>query len=304
MECDVLIVGGGPAGLAAAIQGASEGLKVCLLDAGASLGGRAQESSAIENYPMPLGIDSVTGRDLAAGFINQARKFRADLQCPARAVKLINDKKKKVVIGEDYSEFVTKSVILSNGLSYTKLAARNISAFLGRGVYYGMPPAIEDGVKKTVAVVGGANSAGQAALRYARSPLCSVKVLVRSKARMSQYLRDRIAQSSNVELMEGTSISCALGGNRLEQLVMEDGSKMPCDICSIFVGAKPYTQWLDGTLDLDDYKFIKTTGFATSMPGVFACGDVRSGSTKRIATAIGEGAAALQYASKFVEALR
>jgi thioredoxin reductase (NADPH) len=308
-ECDLLIVGGGPAGLSAAINGASEGLSICLLDNGLALGGQARGSASIENYPMPEGPHKgVTGERLMTGFVSQAYKFGADLICPQDAFKLIRDKDGLFLLTDDGDKFLAKSVILANGLNYRKHNALGLGPLIGRGVYYGMPSIPDKTLSnKTCAVIGGANSAGQAVLRLSKVPACKVKLIVRGtlRARMSQYLIDRIEAMPNVEIVENADVTAVDGRGRLEELTINGKTKMQVNYVFIYIGAVPRTFWLEGSVDLDDHGFINTSKgklpFETSIPGVFAAGDVRSGSTKRIAAAIGEGSAALQMVHQYLD---
>lgn len=307
---DLLIIGGGPAGLSAAINGASEGLSVRLLDNGLTLGGQAKESSGIENYPgFP---DGITGDDLMGRMAQQVRKFAASVIAPVTAAGLTKNSDGTVTVTcDDYSEFTTRSVLLSMGLSYRRLQAENIGHFVGRGVYYGVPNWKPVGRSHRVAVVGGANSAGQAALGLAATGRVEVVLLVRSNLEksMSTYLIERIRAHDRISVIEMCDVKVCNGATCLNKVTVESHGKateIDLDAMYIFIGASPRTLWLRGSLDLDEHNFIRTgqlyiDGFQqprafyeTSMSGVFAAGDVRSGSTKRIATSIGEGAGALQ----------
>lgn len=310
---DLLIIGGGPAGLSSAINGASEGLNVRLLDAGSVLGGQAKESSAIENYPgFPEGI---TGNDLMGRMSQQVRKFAASIIAPVNAARLNkNDDGTITVQCDDYTEYTSKSVLLTMGLAYRRLSAEGIGNFIGRGVFYGVPSFKPSGATKVVAVIGGANSAGQAALGLANSNRLDVKLIVRSTLEkgMSTYLITRIRQHPRIEVFELCDVRACTGGSCLTCITISQSGKeidVNVEAMHIFIGAAPRTLWLRGSVDMDDHNFIKTgvaTGlrmgydgsypafYETTMPGVFAAGDVRSGSTKRIATAVGEGAGALQ----------
>jgi len=316
MACasDLLVIGGGPAGLAAAINGASEGLIVRMLDAGVSLGGQARESSAIENYPgFP---DGVTGDELMSCFVRQAHKFSATMLCPLAAARINRDGEHIIVTTDDYQEFVTRAVLISIGLSYRRLNASGLGQLMGRGIFYGMPPARVQVTKAcNVAVVGGANSAGQAVTKLASNPRVKVKMFVRKTldAQMSTYLVDRIRSLPNVEVFEHSEVTAAHGRRALESITVRNNGvdeELAMDYLFIFIGAVPKTMWLQESLQLDEGRYIRTwtdvvyeidqgpvrsaLPYETSMPGVFAAGDVRAGSTKRIATAIGEGAGALQ----------
>lgn len=317
-DSDLLIIGGGPAGLSAAINGASEGLNVRLLDNGVTLGGQARESSAIENYPgFP---ESVTGHELMTRFVLQARKFNTHLICPVAAQTIVRDGDHLVVTSDDYHEYVTRSVILSIGLTYRRLQAKNNAQFIGRGVFYGVPIGFQPPKgNHTVIVVGGANSAGQAVLNLAKNKKLTIRLVIRKtiEAQMSTYLIDRIRATQNIEVRENAEIVECFGDSFLTGVCMNiDGVLEHCNCCSMFIyiGAVPRTLWLKTIVEMDDGKYIRTwmdvqgakveIPFGTSMPGVFAAGDVRSGSTKRIATSIGEGAAALQMVHKYLSQLQ
>ena len=316
---DLLIIGGGPAGLSAAINGASEGLTVRLLDAGHVLGGQAKESSGIENYPgFP---DGITGDDLMGRMARQARKFAASVIAPVSAVGLVKNADGSVTVQtDDFGEYTSRSVLLSMGLSYRRLPADNIGHFIGRGVFYGVPTWVIGKSTRTVAVVGGANSAGQAALGLARGGRLDVKLLVRSSLEkgMSTYLIDRIRQTDNIEVIETCDVQACGGTTCLQTITITHAGlqrAIPVDAMYIFIGAAPRTHWLRGCIALDENNFVLTgeatsyrmghdgsppAFYETSMAGVFAAGDVRSGSTKRIATSIGEGAGALQMIHKYL----
>ena len=305
---DLCIVGGGPAGLSAAINAASEGLSVRLLDNGSMLGGQARESAAIENYPgFP---DGVTGKTLMTLLTQQAEKFGTDFYCPESVLDLaVGADSNPVLTTGDYHEHPCRAVLLTLGLQYRRLNARNASQFLGRGVYYGIPGGKPERSARQVAIVGGANSAGQAALNLARNPRTSVTMLVRKGLRdkMSQYLVDRIEAADNIEVREHCEVQACYGKHSLQEIGFVDhGAEhtLPVSAMHIFIGAIPRTMWLKDTLTLDKDRYIQTGfgGFTyqTSMPGVFAAGDVRSGSTKRISTASGEGIAAIQEIHRYL----
>lgn len=306
---DLLIIGGGPAGLSAAINGASEGLHVQLMDNGAMLGGQARESSAIENYPgFP---DGITGDGLMGRLVRQAHKFETGMLCPSQAVALevLPDRTLRVTT-DDYTETVARAVLLALGLQYRRLPAANIAQFVGRGVYYGLPAGKTEhkGKGKVALVIGGANSAGQAAMHLAQeNPQLTVKLVVRRELTdaMSQYLIDRIKAAGNIEVCEGCEVMEVFGDTCMRGVQVRTAAgaseHWPAHGMYVFIGAMPKTLWLRSTgVKLDDHKFViaplsgTPRPYMTDVPGVFAAGDVRSGSTKRIATAIGEGAAALQ----------
>lgn len=308
-ECDLLVIGSGPAGLSAAINGASEGLKVSLLDGQPQLGGQAKESNAIENYPgFPEGI---TGDDLMTRLIRQAIKFATEIHAPVSAQEIRKlDDGRIMVVADDYSEHIAKNVILSIGLSYRRLEAKNIGQFMGRGVWYGLPPGHVTTKKKCkIVVVGGANSAGQAVLKLAQNQNAEVVMCIRRTItdQMSRYLIDRIATLPNVKVLEGVTVTGCRGKGELEFVELSNGEEVCSSQLFVFIGAVPKTRWLENALQLDDKKFIRTwqdvgpnlLPYETSMAGVFAAGDVRLGSTKRIASAVGEGATALQMVHQY-----
>lgn len=314
---DTVIIGGGPAGLTAAINGASEGLRVAILDSGPTLGGQAKESAAIENYPLPYSVyKGVTGDDLMMGFARQAGKFGADILPMTTAARVVLDGKEKIVTTTDFAELRAKTVLLSMGLSYRRLEAKGISRFMGRGVFYGIPSSVRSLAGKSVMLIGGANSAGQAALRLARTA-AKVHVIVRGDIgkQMSQYLIDRIVSTNNIEVFEGASVKEFYGRKALERsdvAVGNDTVKLPISYCFIYIGAVPYTAFLMGSVELDDKRFVLTDNDLpaelrvgrlpneTSMSGVFAAGDVRHGQVvKRITGAVGDGISSLQSCHRY-----
>lgn len=327
MDNDLIIVGGGPAGLCAAISGASEGLRIALLDNGASLGGQARESSAIENYPgFPGGV---TGDKLMGCFVRQAQDFETGFICPSTVAMINRDEKSNrlIVTTDDYREMNTKAVLISIGLQYRFLNADGIGPLMGRGVYYGAPSSLMiSETPRKIVVVGGANSAGQAVVKLASShPNNKIKLLIRGmiEEKMSTYLITRIRNLSNVEICENCSVTAVYGKTQLESITVKEADNTlhdyEMDAVFIFIGAMPRTLWLKDTLTLDKDRYIMTDGglidynnsnelgsgkfilpFETSLTGVFAAGDVRSGSTKRVAVAAGEGAAALQQIHRYL----
>lgn len=304
---DLLIIGSGPAGLSAAINAASEGLKVVLMDNGLLLGGQARESSAIENYPgFP---DGITGLDLTQMFVQQALKFMTTIVCPVSAQKLSKDSTGVfTVTTDDYQDYRSRSVLLAMGLSYRRLNAANIGPLIGRGVWYGCPShTITSDKPRRVAVIGGANSAGQAVVRLAKSPDVSVDVIIRKRLvdQMSSYLIDRIKGLSNVRVCEGCEVTAVEGKSTLERLWIRDDVRHESryevyDAMYIFIGATPRTVWLRGVVDLDEHYFVRDHAYQTSMAGVFVAGDVRSGSVKRIATAGGEGSGVVPMIHRYL----
>jgi thioredoxin reductase (NADPH) len=317
---DVVIVGAGPAGLAAAVYAASEGLDVLVVEAN-SPGGQAGTSSRIENY---LGFPSgITGQELTARAYTQAQKFGADIVV-AEGVSGLNCARNKAytVKIDDREQISTKTVIIASGAEYRKLPLENISRFEGAGIYYGatfIESQLCEG--EEVIVVGGGNSAGQAAVFLAQTAR-KVHVLVRSRGlaeTMSRYLIRRIEESPEIVLMPCTEINNLEGDDHLERVLWRtnNGPVESHDIRHVFVmtGAAPSTSWLNGCLTLDERGFIKTGSdlsaddlraaswpltrpphlLETSRPGIFAVGDVRAGNIKRVASAVGEGSIAVSF---------
>jgi thioredoxin reductase (NADPH) len=322
---DLVVIGAGPSGLAAAVYGASEGLDVLMLET-TSPGGQAGSSSRIENYlGFPTGI---SGQELAARAYNQSQKFGAHMLL-ARAARLICDRKPYVVELENGTRISTRTVLIATGAQYRKLPLENLSRFEGAGVYYGatfVEAQLCGG--EEVIVVGGGNSAGQAAVFLAQTAK-RVYMLVRSSglaATMSRYLIRRIENSPAITLLPQTEIVDVEGGNHIKSVSWRNnqtGQTEKHEISHIFVmtGADPNTRWLDGCIALDDKGFIKTgpellpenlsaAGWPltrqpylleTTLPGVFAVGDVRNGSIKRVASAVGEGSIAISFVHKVLQ---
>jgi thioredoxin reductase (NADPH) len=313
---DLVIVGGGPTGLAAAVYGASEGMSTLLLDAHLP-GGQAGTSSRIENY---LGFPSgVSGAELTRRAVAQARRFGAELLAPVGAVSLERAGRAHLIGLSDGQEIGAGAVLLATGLSYHRLTVAGGDRFEGAGIYYGSTnseAALCAG--QHVVIVGGANSAGQAALHFAKHA-GQVTMIVRGSSlstRMSRYLVDEIERTPNIEIRTNTVVESAGGRTNLERITVRDKSTGCLDELAVasmfsFIGARPRTEWLADVVrrDCDGYLL---TGPAldgrladtwdlprspmlleTNVPGVFAAGDVRSESVKRIASAVGEGALAV-----------
>jgi thioredoxin reductase (NADPH) len=316
---DLVIVGAGPAGLAAAVYGASEGLDVLLLET-FSPGGQAGSTSRIENYlGFPTGI---SGNELAGRAYTQAQKFGAQMLLTT-GTRLICDRKPYIVELEDGTGILARAIVIVTGAKYRKLPIENLSRFEGAGVYYGatfVEAQLCSG--EEVIVVGGGNSAGQAAVFLAQNTK-HVYMLVRGSGltdTMSKYLIRRIEQTPNISLLTHTEIAGLEGGDHLERITWrnsESGTSEKKRIAHIFVmtGADPNTDWLNGCIMLDNKGFIKTGPdlssedlieahwplsrrpylLETSLPGVFAAGDVRAGNVKRVASAVGEGSIAISF---------
>src|SRR5437867_38165 len=317
---DLVIVGAGPAGLAAGVYGASEGLEVLVLESIAP-GGQAGSSSKIENYlGFPTGI---SGHNLAFRAHTQARKFGAQIMVAQPASRLTCARRPFRIELDTKSEILGHAIIIASGAEYRKLSVANPGQFDGAGVYYSATPmeaALCNG--EEVVGVGGGNSAGQAAVFLAQTTQ-RVHMLVRSEGladSMSRYLIRRIEQHDRIDLRVRTQIVAMEGDGRLGQVTWRDASTgdvatRPIRHVFVMAGAVPNTKWLDGCLALDEKGFIKTGPdltreelqafqwplprppylLETSRPGVFAVGDVRCGNLKRVASAVGEGAMAVAF---------
>ncbi|MGH8644587.1 MAG: FAD-dependent oxidoreductase [Gammaproteobacteria bacterium] len=324
---DVVIVGAGPAGLAAAVYAASEGLNVLVLEAN-SPGGQAGSSSKIENYlGFPTGI---SGQALAGRAYTQAQKFGAQVIIAKRAKRLVCDRKPYVIEMDDNWRVSARTVIIATGATYRTPFLENLSRFEGTGVYYGATFMEAQLCRdEEVVVVGGGNSAGQAAVFLAQTTK-RVHMFVRAHGlaeSMSRYLIRRIEQNPAIVLRTKTEIVGLEGSNHLERVRWRDdqaGSTETHDIKHVFVmtGAVPSTQWLDGCVALDAKGFIKTGPdlsrddlaaahwplarrphlLETSLPGVFAVGDVRGGNIKRVASAVGEGSITISFVHQVLSA--
>jgi thioredoxin reductase (NADPH) len=319
---DIIVVGAGPAGLAAAVYGASEGLRTLVIEPHAP-GGQAGSSSKIENY---LGFPSgITGADLGRRAHVQASRFGAEF-LTQRATGLRIDGQYRFIQLADGREVSSHVVLLSLGVHYRKLEIPGASQLAGRGIYYGA--ALVEAVSckdEDVFVVGGANSAGQAALHFARYAR-KVTMLVRGaglKATMSKYLIDEIARTSNIVLEAQTQVVEAFGEEHLEGLQLRGPSgqlRVPASSLFVFIGAAPGTEWLPASIVRDENGFVlagpdlPTDGkhpegwrelrepflLESSVAGVFVAGDVRHGSIKRVASAVGEGSIAVQFAHQYL----
>ena len=318
---DLIVVGGGPAGLAAAVYGASEGLRTVLIERTAT-GGQAGQSSLIENY---LGFpDGVQGRQLADRARRQAEKFGAELITARTATGLEVNGSKRTIRFADGGSIDAHAVIVATGVDYRQLGTTVCDDFIGRGVYYGAAISVAAECEgEEVYVIGGANSAGQAAMYLSREAK-SVTILVRGpslEASMSHYLIEQIKQRPNITVRTCTEVQRAVGTECLEKLVLVDNrtgqiQETSCARMFIFIGAAPRTEWLDGVIARDDHGFILTgpslrnvCGWTldrpphhleTSVPGVFVAGDVRAESAKRVAAAVGEGSMAVMLVHRYL----
>ena len=301
-EVDLLVVGGGPAGLGAAVYGASEGLETLVIESTA-LGGQAGSSRRIENYlGFPAGI---SGTELTSRAVMQAGKFNARTASPYRALSLEPLDTGHVVRLEDGRDIVARTVVLATGAQYRRLPVDGLAEYEGISVFYAAgPPEAQLCGASRVGVVGGGNSAGQAAVWLARGGALVTLLHRRADLRetMSDYLVHDL-ERYGVAVRNQTEIAALHGKDgQLEAVTLKDGQRLPLSVLFLFLGALPCTEWLQGAVARDEDGFILTGSdadaenlLATSLPGVFAAGDVRSGSTKRCATAVGEGAMAVQF---------
>ena len=316
---ELLVVGAGPAGLSTAVYGASEGLRVLVVDAG-GIGGQARSSSLIRNY---LGFaKGVSGSRLAEQAYDQASAFGASFLFMHRATALGDSGDELTLSLEDGRSIRAQAVVLAVGASYGRLGIPELEELSGAGVFYGGPaseaPALTGA---NVFVVGGGNSAGQAALHLARYAQ-RVTVLVRAGSldtNMSHYLVQAIEAAPGIEVRTGAAVTAGGGEGRLEHLVLRDlaaGAEetVPADALFVLIGSRPLTDWLPPELAKDEHGFLLTGedvarawplerhpySLETSMPGVLAVGDVRHGSVKRVAAAVGEGATAVQFVHRLL----
>jgi thioredoxin reductase (NADPH) len=301
-EVDLLIVGGGPAGLSAAVYGASEGLDTLVVE-GAALGGQAGSSRRIENYlGFPAGI---SGTELTGRAVTQARKFRARTATPYRALALEPGNGRHLVRLEDDRAISARAVLLATGAQYRRLPVDRLAEFEGLTVFYAAgAPEAQLCAGSRVAVVGGGNSAGQAAVWLARGG--ALVNLLHRRADLRETMSDYLIQELErygVTARDRSEIAALHGEEgHLDSVTLKSGECLPFSFMFLFLGALPCTEWLDDTVGRDHNGFILTGAAAstenlleTDIPGVFAAGDVRSGSTKRCATAVGEGAMAVQF---------
>jgi thioredoxin reductase (NADPH) len=308
---DLVVVGSGPAGLAAAVYGASEGLRTVSLDA-VAIGGQAGSSSRIENYAgFPNGI---SGADLTGRVAAQAMRLGARLNAPCEVAGLRSESSFHVLVLADGSEIPTRAVIVASGARYRRLQAQNLARFEGAGVYYAATDLEARACSGApVLVVGGGNSAGQAAIFLSHSG-CGVKLAIRGgdlDHSMSRYLIERIEVAPNIELMTHVEVEAIDGADHLQQVTIAhtasgERETLACTGLFCFIGASPETKWVGAAFELDPDGFILTDRnvaptagsallpFETSLPGVFAAGDVRHGSMKRVAAAVGEGSSAVR----------
>jgi thioredoxin reductase (NADPH) len=325
---DLAVVGAGPAGLAAAVYGASEGLRTIVVEKQAP-GGQAGMSSRIENYlGFPKGL---SGAELARRAVSQARRFGVEILTAQEVVGLDADGPLRTLKLGDGAELSCRALLIATGVSYRQLQAEGIEKLTGAGVYYGAAMSEGESVRgKDIYIVGGANSAGQAAM-YFSGFAETVTMLVRRESlstTMSQYLIDQIDAADNIRVWTDSEVQEAVGTERLEKLVIvhEGGQTTETVAASalfIFIGAVPHTDWLGDSVARDPHGFILSgpealaNGAAqpnaplgrrsflleTSLPGVFVAGDVRHGSVKRVASAVGEGSMAVMYVHRYLSSV-
>jgi thioredoxin reductase (NADPH) len=322
---DVVIIGAGPAGLAAAVYGGSEGLETLLIERRAP-GGQAGTSSRIENYlGFPKGL---SGAELSRRAISQATRFGIEFLSPQSVEDIrVQDNYKILTLG-DGSEINTKSVVVATGVDYRKLDSSGLENFTGAGVYYGAATTEAHACKnKDVYIVGGGNSAGQAAM-YLSKFASNVFIVIRKRdlsGSMSQYLIDQIGQAENIHLMPESEVVSVEGDGKLEYICLKQNatgevSRKMIGALLIFIGARPYTDWLNEDIIRNDKGFVETGSnllkyadfkktwklerepllLETSQPGVFAAGDVRAGAMNRVASAVGEGAMAIKFVHEYL----
>ena len=300
-EVDLLVVGGGPAGLGAAVYGASEGLETLVVESTA-LGGQAGSSRRIENYlGFPAGI---SGAELTSRAVTQARKFNARPATPYRAVSLEPGNGRHIVRLEEGQEIAARSVILATGAQYRRLPVEGLTEYEGLSVFYAAgPPEAQLCGASRVGVVGGGNSAGQAAVWLARGG--ALVTLLHRRADLRETMSDYLVRELDrygVAVRNSSEIGALHGEDgSLDAVTLRSGERLPLSFLFLFLGALPCTEWLGDAVARDEDGFVLTGAAAggnylleTSVPGVFAAGDVRSGSTKRCAAAVGEGSMAVQ----------
>src|ERR1700690_1607231 len=322
---DLAIVGGGPAGLAAAVYGASEGLHTVMIEREAP-GGQAGMSSRIENYlGFPMGL---SGGDLARRAVVQAQRFGVEILAPQEALSVRTEGPYRIIKLVDGSEISCHALMIATGVQWRRLDAPGIDRLQGAGVYYGGGSTEALSFKgETVYVVGGANSAGQAAMNFSKYAE-RVVILVRGSSlasTMSQYLIDQIKATPNIQLWTNAGVAEVYGDTRLEEISVlcldtNELQRVPASAMFIFIGALPRTDWLAGLIERDDRGFIMTGPdlmhggqrprgwelerdpflLETNVPGIFAVGDVRHGSVKRVASGVGEGSVAVQFIHQYL----
>jgi thioredoxin reductase (NADPH) len=321
---DLITIGGGPAGLAASIYGASEGIRTLVVEQEVP-GGQISYSAIVENYPgFPEGL---SGSDLARRTVEQAERFGVEILVLRRAVGLREDGENRVITLDNGAELHARAVLLTLGVSFRWLDLPGCAPLVGAGIYYGAATAEATACRgQDVYILGGGNSAGQAALLLAQF---ARRVIILApedtiEETMSHYLVDRLRRLPNVEVRTNTTVAGADGRGRLEEITLQNvktgrRERVPCQGLFVFIGATPRTEWLDKVIRRDEQGFILSGADVscdlsqwpewplerepyrqeTSMPGVFVAGDVRKGSVKRLTAAVGEGAMAIQFVHQY-----
>jgi len=308
-EVDLLVIGGGPAGLGAAVYGASEGLETLVIES-TGLGGQAGSSRRIENY---LGFPGgISGIELTSRAVTQARKFGARTATPYRAEHLAPDGRGYRVQLDGDVEVSARAVVVATGAQYRRLDVADMEAYEGNSIFYAAgPPEAQLCGGSRVGVVGGGNSAAQAAIWLARGG--ALVTLLHRRGDLSETMSDYLIgdlERFGVAVRDRSEIAELHGSDGdLEGVTLKDGEQLPLSFLFLFIGADPCTEWLDGALERDEHGFLLTGSAAgaqglqaTSLPGVYAAGDVRAGSIKRCATAVGEGATAIQLVHRHLSA--
>lgn len=321
---DLIIIGGGPAGLANAVYGGSEGLRTILIEQAAP-GGQAGTSSRIENYlGFPAGI---TGADLAQRASAQAKRFGAEILTAQKAVRIERQDPYRTVILADGTKIMGYVVMIATGMAVKRLEVEGLEKFLGRSIYYGAAMTEANLYRnQDICVVGGANSAGQGTLYFARYAR-KVYIILRAaqlQPVMSSYLAERIEDLSNVHIIADSEVTGIRGKDKLESVILHcrgEEKILPVSAMFIFIGSAPHSDVVQGLVQIDDRGFILTGSdirkksghqldwpltrdplmFETSVPGIFAAGDVRAGANRRVAAAVGEGSAAIYLIHKYLE---
>jgi thioredoxin reductase (NADPH) len=325
---DLVIVGSGPAGLSAAVSAASEGLRTLVIDGNYQLGGQAATTSKIENYAgFPNGI---TGKDLMFAMVDQAIKFGAEIQAPLQAEGIEVTDQAMEVRDDGVETILGHAVLISCGVQYRRHPGRNMSGYLRRGVSYGAPDTSSKYSGKKLFVVGGANSAGQAAMHLSQFGDCKITLLVRGdtiEGKMSAYLAERIKAAKNIEVHTQTEVVEAHGSGGLEAITVKrpgETERLEADRVFLLIGAVPKTKWLPEKITRDKHGFIQAGSdipretreqfvdengrppyaHETCMPGLFVAGDVRSNSVNRVAGAAGDGAGVVSELHQYLAGLR
>ncbi len=326
---DLVIVGTGPAGLSAAVSAASEGLRTLVIDGNYQLGGQAANATWIENY---AGFtNGIGGKELTFAMVDQAIRFGADIQAPLQAEGIDIVDEGMQIRDDGVETIIGRTILICCGVQYRRHPGRNMAGYLRRGISYGSPDISAQYSNKNIFVVGGANSAGQAAVFLSQFDDCKINLLVRGPdldSKMSKYLANRIEEADNITVHTETEVVEAHGNGRLESISVNRAGeieKLKADRLFLLIGAIPKTKWVPDRVVRDDYGFIQAgsdipqnirqnfvdefgrppLAHETCIPGLFVAGDVRSNSVKRVAGAAGDGAGVVselhQYLGRLLE---